>query len=787
MTAPVPAPDLPPIDAAAVRIFCDVVFGGLQGFVPIRLLAEKGIEGVRPLLPFVAVDTAAGEILRHAGQAAIDGRGVFIVPGSVARRGKARAQDVAQSQVVVVDLDTGDVAGKLAHLEAHLGPATLVVASGGLTEDGQSKMHAYWRLARPAEGSDLKKLAQVRALIDKRAEGDASFDSLHQPIRVAGTIHGKLGVWAPVRLIMHRANSYELSRIAAAADQMPILPGLENRIDGGKHPSRAPLAHDLLMRPVRAGAIDDVTRFGAIGKVIGHWLHMARSGRLTLDAAWSNVQQHNAACIAPPWDETRLYRSFQSILAKDIEAHGPMPDLASLLWKANPADFEEDQSDRDSTAAPLPVPFSEDALAQRFAERYCGRIRYAPARGCWMIWTGKVWQPDSRGQIRDLIRRSCRIDAAQTDDIKVSTRLSSERTITAVEKLVRADPGFATDENDWDIGPMLINTASGVLDLETGQLRPHTPGDLFTRIAGATIGSDCPTWLRFLDEVAGNREGLVPYLQRLAGYCLTGSMAEQVFFFLCGSGANGKSVFLTMLSHILGDYAATAALDTFTATSVDRHPNDLAGIVKARIAVVTETDHGRVWAEGRIKAITGGDRVRVRFLYREFFEADPAFKILVAGNSRPRLNGVGEAMRRRLHLIPFDMTIPAERRDKDLIAKLKTEADGIFHWALDGCRSWQTMGLAPPRGMIDAADAYFQDEDLVSQWIDEHCDTGPGTWAPSLQLFRSWKTWAEERGLEVGSQRSLGEELRARGFVSERRHRGRGWSGIVVRGGAPAP
>ena len=786
MTAPVPGPLIPAVDAAAIRTFCEVVFAGLEGFAPIRLLAEKGITGVKPVLPFVPVTTIVEEILKHAEKAACDGRGVFVVPGAVAQTRRAKAEDVTQSAVVLVDLDVGDIAGKLAHLESHLGPATLVVASGGHTEEGQAKLHGYWRLDRPAEGSDLARLARLRRLIEQRVGGDSSFGSLHQPIRVAGTVHGKFGVHAPVRLIEHRPHVYELDQIVARTEGMPRIPGAAFTVDTGARRTKGPAARDLLLQPVRAGAVDGTTRFEAVGKVIGYWLRMVRTGRLSLDAAWTQIQDYNAACIVPPWDEAKLAASFRALLSRDVEAHGPMPDYETWFEEPDPDGPEGDRSDHLPMAGPDAIRFSEDDLAQRFADRYRGRLRFAPARGCWMVWSGQLWRQDDQNKVRDLIRKSCRVDAAQTDNLKVATRLSSERTVSAVDKLARADPAFATPEHDWDKGSMVINTPGGVLDLRTGELRPQVPGDLFLRMARASPGGDCPTWLRFLDEVAGGREGLVPYLQRVAGYCLTGSTAEQVFFFLCGSGANGKSVFLAVLLHILGDYGATAALDTFTSTANDRQSNDLAGIVKARVAVVTEIDHGRTWAEGRIKAITGGDRVRVRFLYREFFEADPAFKILVAGNSRPRLRAVGEAMRRRLHLIPFDITIPPEKRDQHLLARLKAEQDGIFRWAVEGCRAWQSMGLAPPPCVRDAADAYFRDEDLIAQWIEDRCGLSSDAWAPSVDLFKSWKAWADERGLEVGSQRSLGEELRARGFIAERRHRGRGWSGIALRAGAPA-
>jgi P4 family phage/plasmid primase-like protien len=170
-------------------------------------------------------------------------------------------------------------------------------------------------------------------------------------------------------------------------------------------------------------------------------------------------------------------------------------------------------------------------------------------------------------------------------------------------------------------------------------------------------------------------------------------------------------------------------------------------------------------------------------MHRDFFEFAPTFKLLIAGNHRPRLTNCGEAMRRRLHLIPCEVTIPAEARDKDLLQKLRDERDGILAWALAGCAEWQRTGLAPPRQVIEAAAGYFDDEDLTGHWIADCCVTGPGLQATSRDLYASWAGWARRSGVEPGSSRELGEKLRERGFVSYRSPRSRGWSGLAVRRG----
>ena len=271
---------------------------------------------------------------------------------------------------------------------------------------------------------------------------------------------------------------------------------------------------------------------------------------------------------------------------------------------------------------------------------------------------------------------------------------------------------------------------------------------------------------------------MAAYLQRVAGYCLTGRTDEQVFFFLHGSGANGKTVFLEVLADVLGTYTRTAPLDTFMATRADRQQNDLAGFGGARMVIATETEAGRPWAEARIKAITGGDRIAVRHLYGEFFETTPGYKLLIAGNHRPRLTGGGSSMARRLHLVPFDTIIPEQERDLRLREKLLGERGGILGWMLEGCHAWQSQGLQPPQKVRDAVASYFDTEDFVGDWIAEDCEVGEPTNRSTAELYASWGRRAESLGIDPGNARDLGERLRALGFHSVRTRKSRGWKGL---------
>jgi putative DNA primase/helicase len=273
---------------------------------------------------------------------------------------------------------------------------------------------------------------------------------------------------------------------------------------------------------------------------------------------------------------------------------------------------------------------------------------------------------------------------------------------------------------------------------------------------------------------------MVRFLQRLFGYALTGSTQEHALFFAHGTGANGKSVLFSTIGAILGDYHMTAAMETFTATAHERHPTELARLRGARLVTAVETEEGRRWAEGLIKTLTGGDRVAARFMRQDYFEYDPEFKLIIAGNHRPGVRSMDEAFRRRLKLIPFNVTIPPEERDPQLAQKLKAEWPGILKWMLEGCHAWRKEGLAPPWQVQSATAAYFEAEDTVSAWIEDSCTRDPSVWSSSSDLFRSWSTWADKAGEHAGSTKRFCQALETRGFIPMRKTSGRGFIGIKV-------
>ncbi|MGC0097524.1 phage/plasmid primase, P4 family, partial [Ralstonia pseudosolanacearum] len=360
---------------------------------------------------------------------------------------------------------------------------------------------------------------------------------------------------------------------------------------------------------------------------------------------------------------------------------------------------------------------TEDGLATAFTRRYGDDWRYCSLWGKWLVWTGVRWNPDQLLYVTHLARGICRAASLKAEMARQKSKLASSSTIASVEKIARSDPKHAATADEWDADVWALNTPGGVVDLRTGQLRPHRREDRMTKVTTATPrgrnGEGCPAWLAFISDITGGNTDLAAYLQRVVGYCLTGVTSEHALFFLYGTGANGKSVFVNVLATILGDYAANAPMDTFMEARGDRHPTELAGLRGSRLVSSIETEQGRRWNESKVKAITGGDKVSARFMRQDFFDYLPQFKLLIAGNHKPAIRNVDEAMKRRLHLIPFTVTVPPERRDGRLTEKLLKERDGILAWAIEGCLAWQRQRLDPPACVRSATEEYFDEEDAI--------------------------------------------------------------------------
>lgn len=440
-------------------------------------------------------------------------------------------------------------------------------------------------------------------------------------------------------------------------------------------------------------------------------------------------------------------------------------------------DFLDQEPPREKLLeAPL---YSEQWLADKVVESRASELRYSPQQQMWYVWDEGMWKPDAALLAEDVIKQELRkiavrvLQQGATDKEKRESKILAQSIASAakasnVRTFMQSDRRIAVRVESLDFDPWILNTPVGVIDLKTGKLMPPNPDLLCTRstAVAADFGAAHPQWDRFLEEATNGDKELQRYLQKLAGYALTGSTREQQLTFIWGPGGNGKGVFVGVLLGILRDYARSASMETFTASASERHSTDIAMLAGARLVTASETQSGKRWDEAKVRVLTGGDPITARFMRQDNFTYTPQFKLVFMGNHKPEIRDVDAAMKRRIQLVPFTVT-PAVV-DKELSNKLKAEWPAILAWMVEGCLLWQQEDLAPPETVTDASQEYFRGEDAVGRWIEERLEAVEGARTEVQKLFNSWREWANENGEYVGSLKRLSAALEVKGFEKYR-------------------
>ena len=431
--------------------------------------------------------------------------------------------------------------------------------------------------------------------------------------------------------------------------------------------------------------------------------------------------------------------------------------------------------------------------AERFVGVYGGRVRYCAAQLTWYVWDGCRWRRDDLQEVIRLAAASARAiwkEAAEAATLEDRERLAgwaksseSRARIEGAVALASSSEAVAIRPDDLDRDPMLLATPSGTVELTIGKLRPADPRDLCTKLTGCAYDptATAPTWERVLEEILPDPE-VRSWLWRLCGYCLTGSVVEQILAFLHGSGLNGKSLVVETLTHVFGEYAAPAPEGLLTATQGERHPAELVVLRGLRLAIASETEENRRWAEARVKTLTGGDAISARGMRENFASFAPTHKLVVVGNHRPVVRGNDLGIWRRLRLVPFTVTIPEDKIDKHLPEKLRAEGPGILRWLVEGCLAWQRDGLQPPAAVVEATGAYRSEMDTVGIFLaDCYVVTRSSSHkVANAEIRARYEQWCKDTGERPLSARALALRLQDHGVQAYRTKYGRGWLGLAA-------
>jgi putative DNA primase/helicase len=435
--------------------------------------------------------------------------------------------------------------------------------------------------------------------------------------------------------------------------------------------------------------------------------------------------------------------------------------------------------------------FGESEAARRFGDIIRDRARFAADDGQWYYFDGKRWVKDLGGVW--MLEQSLKVSRAYAEygirhgsnDPQFQARMAMAKAYNGLPgrkrliELVRAEPGLAILSSQFDADPWLFTVANGTIDLRTRELRPHNAGDLVTKISPANCdpAAKCPRWDLFLAEVIPDIEARA-YFQRMVGYFLSGDVSAHKLFFCYGTGANGKSVVLEVLLALLGDHGTLAPVSLLMAKPTEQHPCDRMVLRGRRLAVFAETPAGQRWDESTVKALTGGDTITARGMRENFSTFTPSAKFAIAGNHRPRVNDLSEGFWRRFEEIPFEVTIPEDRRDHKLADTLRAELSGILNFALEGFTAWQHQGLGKSAKVQAATGAYRAESDRLAPFLAERCTLAPGNRISRAALRTAYEAWCSQEGEHPITPRDFTEQLRQRDVTEAKVNSARGWRGI---------
>ena len=458
--------------------------------------------------------------------------------------------------------------------------------------------------------------------------------------------------------------------------------------------------------------------------------------------------------------------------------------------------------------------FTDEGHANRAIRLAGGKIAYVDALGGWGEFNGKIWVFPNTGmkiahdliiQVKAMLHRRATKLANEIADLthddsegRQNLERKSKENLSQVAKLEGAGTiknvstlmkNFCHMEHSaFDANHMLINLQNGVLDIETRQIRPHSPNDYMTKLSPVAYDPDatCYRFIKFIKWMFLEEPEMVEYIQKLMGYCLTGLTTEQQFFFFHGDGRNGKSTLVNIFRHIMAPYCGSVpASELMLKEQVSPIRHHIAALRGARVAISSEIRAGARLDEAKIKDLTGGDVITADLKGQNAFHFKPTFKLLLIGNHAPSVPSTDFGIWRRLICIPCDATVTDEQVDPHLEEALCKELPGILNWMLEGFTKWKRDGLKPPHVVLEKVEEYKRGEDRIGQWMAEKCIVAPNNHtisATTKQLFDSFRDFCREGGFFTSMTiNHMSRELDRRGFKAYRTSKAKGRLGIKLR------
>lgn len=413
--------------------------------------------------------------------------------------------------------------------------------------------------------------------------------------------------------------------------------------------------------------------------------------------------------------------------------------------------------------------------AARMLAMHGSDIFYVGQWDTWVFWNGHYWQRDTIGHVPKLAYKMVRLmlnaaNAIEDEDkrkaaIKFALTSENLKGLNAMLAITKEHVRVSADQFDTSI--WLINVPNGTLNLKTGILQPFDKSDMLTKSISVTYDetAQCPKWLNFLYMIFAGDQNLIDYVQKAVGYSLTGDVSEDCLHFAHGGGGNGKSTFFSILEKILGEYADKAPSAMLMASKFEGIPVDIAELQGKRLVVASEISRNVRWNEAKLKDLTGGDRLKARYMRANPFSFQPTHKLWIYGNYKPTVIGADDGIWRRMRLIPFIVKIPDSIKDTNFEDKLIPELAGILNWAVQGCLKWQSEGLAPVEAIDHATHEYREEMDRLQVFINECCAVGESRKCVVNELWGVYNSYCRQSGEYCVDKTEFRERLKRKNFV----------------------
>jgi len=722
--------------------------------------------------------------------------------------GRAKADDIQQLAALYIDIDYKDggagsvaKARELVELLSDLigvGPSAVVYSGHGIQpywaidpeEDFDATMAqgilnrwgAFARFVGGAIGVELDSVFDLARIF--RVPGSRNLKDSANPVDVFATFPAD---WRP--LSINEINDVLIAHGITSENNMPDGFELVSSASEWKHAE-----HDCQFTPTLFGGLREnnkppksrhgwllqqlVTmnsglRNGCLTRETHHEMYRLIEERFAqyLQLAPKRPMNPNEVSSANKWAVARVESFDATKLAMELRSH-----QHSDFGDGNPTSVLGEPSgnaeySRAELADIYEATFStygrtDAANSRRFIYFAQGDYKFIPDVG-WHRWDGTRYVFDKEKAVWQTVVEAaqfCEFAGATGDQLKWATQSANKDRVLNCLAIAGTDPDVLVSAIEMDAQPNDLCTPAGIVNLLTGEIRPAKKAeDLNTRSTAVPLKRIAtPMWNEFLKTVIQD-EDRIGYLQELLGASLYGDSRYHVLPVLAGTGANGKSTLLDVVSGILGDYAASMPENFLLDTSASTHPTEIARLRGVRFAMASETRPDGKFNESRVKMLTGGDMLSARFMNQNFFDFRPTHTLFLAVNHLPAVKSGGDGFWRRLRKMDFKVTIPKdEQRENFAQSMIEEEGPGILQWMIDGAVRVTNQGFSEPESVKLATLEYRHEEDHIAKFIDERIVLASNGTATKTAVFNSYRDWCIENGEKPITQNALNREVRHR-------------------------